>query len=123
MKLSPSRHPQTIEIIEQKSEEDMIDLLMTLNEILTDIEQAFEKALKEKQGELTSQPPEIIPAVTTTTPSTIGSTLAQNVLAITIEVITGTETTATAPGNSTNMSTKELIKAMEELKLQVLELK
>jgi len=50
LKLPPSRHPQTAEIIEQKSEEDMLDLLMKLNERLTNTEQALEKALKEKQG-------------------------------------------------------------------------
>ena len=48
LKLPPSRHPQTAEIIEQKSEEDMMDLLMKLNERLTDTEKALEKALKEK---------------------------------------------------------------------------
>jgi len=68
LKLPPSRHPQTTEITEQKSEEDMMDLLMKLNERLTDTEQALEKALKEKQGESTSQPPEVIPTVTTAVP-------------------------------------------------------
>lgn len=38
LKLPPSRHPQTVEIIEQKLEKGMMDLLMKLNERLTDIE-------------------------------------------------------------------------------------
>jgi len=47
-------HPQTAEVVQQKSEEDMMDLLMRLNERLSETEQALEKALEEKKGELTS---------------------------------------------------------------------
>ena len=101
----------------------MMVLLMKLNERLTDTEQALEKALREKQGESTSQPPEVIPTITIAVPSTIASASAPNVPAPTAEVMTGTETAAPAPGSSTNMSTEELIKAMEELRLQVSELK
>lgn len=38
-------------------------------------------------------------------------------------MIKGTSTTGTTSGNNANMSTEELIKSMEELKLQVIELK
>jgi len=41
----------------------------------------------------------------------------------TIEVITGATSTATTPGSSIGLSTEQLIKAMEELKLQVPKLK
>jgi len=102
----------------------MMDLLMKLNERLTDIEQALEKALKEKQRESTSKPPEVIPTVTTAAPSIIEPALAPNVSTTATEVIIGTRTSAgVAPGSSANMSTRELIKAMEELILQVSELK
>ena len=121
LKLPPSMHPQTTEVVQQKSEEDMMDLLMKLNERLTDTEQALEKALKEKQGESTSHPPEEIPAVTTA-PSTLITALPPTVQASTAEIITGTLAIAVAPGSS-NTSTEELIRAMEELKLQVSELK
>jgi len=86
----------------------MMDLLMKLNERLTDTEKALEKALKEKQGESTSQPPEIIPTISAAAPSTLGTALAPNLPASTAEVIIGTlaTTTATALGNSTNMSTE-----------------
>lgn len=123
LKLPPSTHPQTVEVIQQKSEEDMMDLLLKLNERLNDIEQALEKALKEKQGELTSKPPEVIPIFSTVVPSTLGTSVATNVPAVTTEVITGTSTAGTTPSSSINMSTEELIKAMEELRLQVTELK
>jgi len=45
------------------------------------------------------------------------------ILASTAEIITSTSATATTPSCSTMMTTKKLIKAMEELKLQVYELK
>jgi len=96
LKLPPLRHPQIVEIIEQKSEEDMMDLLMKLNEGLIDTEQALEKALKEKQGESTSQPPEVIPTVTSAVPSTTGTTSAPNVPPATTEVITGTTSAGAA---------------------------
>lgn len=60
----------------------MIDLLMKLNERLTDTAQALEKELKENQGESTSQPPKVIPTVTTAILSTVGSAMAPNVPAI-----------------------------------------
>jgi len=101
----------------------MMDLLMRLNERLTDTEQALEKVLKEKQGESTSQPPEEFPTVTTVVPSTTGLALAPNVPVATTQVITGTTLAGAAPGISTSMTTEELIKAMEEMKLQVSELK
>jgi len=47
MKLPPSTHPQTAEVMQHKSKEDMMDLLLKLNERLNDTEQALEKALKE----------------------------------------------------------------------------
>lgn len=48
LKLPPSRHPQTTEIIKKKSEEELMDFLLKLNEQLNDTEQELEKALKEK---------------------------------------------------------------------------
>jgi len=75
----------------------MMDLLMRLNERLSEIEQALEKALQEKQGELTSQPPEVSLTVTTA-PSTLIIAVPPTVLALTIKIITGAISTATAPG-------------------------
>ena len=105
MKVPPSRHPQTAEVIEQKSEENMMDLLMKVNERLTDTEQALEKALKEKQGESISQPPEVIPTVTSAFASTTTKTSSPNVPTVTAAVIIGTETTTATLDNITSMST------------------
>lgn len=46
LKLPPSRHLQTTEVIKQKYDEEMMDLLFKLNERLNDTKQALEKALK-----------------------------------------------------------------------------
>jgi len=113
LKLPPSRRPQTDEVIKQKSEEELMDLLLKLNERLNDTKQALEKALKDKQGESTSQPPNVILVVSTAVPSTPGVALAQNIPAVTTEVVTSTTTTGTtgvAQVSTTNLSTEELIK-------------
>lgn len=116
--MPPSRHPQIAEVIQQKSEEEMMDLLLKLNEGLNDIEQALEKELKDKQGESTSQPPDVIPIVSIVIPSTLGATLAPSIPIVTAEVVTGT-----GQGSNVNLSIEKLIKAMEEMRLQVSELK
>jgi len=100
----------------------MMDLLMRLNERLSEIEQALEKYLQEKQGVSTSQPPEISPTITTG-PSTLTTTVPPTILASIEEITTSTSATTTPPSNSIGMSIEQLIKAMEELKLQVLEMK
>lgn len=73
----------------------MMDLLLKLNERLNETEQALEKALKDKHGESTSQPPEVIPIVSIAVPSTLGTVLAPNLPTATTEVITGTTTAGT----------------------------
>ena len=101
LKFLASRHPQTEEIIKKNSEEEMMDLLLKLNEQLNEIEKELEHALKNKKS--------TIPASTT-------------------EAITGTCTSTTGQPtelsqvNTSNLSSKELIKSMNELKLQVIEL-
>ena len=77
----------------------------------------MEKSLQEKQGKSTSQPPEVAPTVTAA-PSTLITALPPTVSASTA----GTTSTTTALGSSTVMSIEQLIKSMEELKLQVSEL-
>lgn len=82
--------------------------------------------MKDKQGESTSQPPNVILVVSIAVPSTLGTTLAPNILAATAEMVTGTTTTGTtrlAQGSTTNLSIDKLIKSMEDMKLHVSELK
>jgi len=43
LKLPPLRHPQTVEIIKQNSEEELMDLLLKINERLNETEQELEK--------------------------------------------------------------------------------
>lgn len=101
-----------------------MNLLMRMNQRLSETEQALEKVLQEKQGESTSQPPKIAPTVTTS-PPTVSAAQPPTVPAATTETTIGTPatTTTTAVGSSTTMTTVQLIKAMEELKLHVSELK
>jgi len=118
LKLPITMHPTTTEIVEKKSQEDTMGLLMKMNERLAETEKELEEALQGKQGELASQPSQIAPIVTTT-PSTVTTAVSPTVSAPTAP---STSTTIVA-GSSTTMTTEQLIKAMEDLKLQVLELK
>lgn len=112
-------HPQTTEVVQEKAKEDTMDLLMRMNQRLNEIEQALEKALQEKQGVSTSQPSQTAPTVTIA-PPTVTTAIPPTVPASAAGTST---TTTTAVGSSTAMTTKELIKSMEDLKLQVSELK
>lgn len=86
--LPPLIHPQTIEVIEKKNEEELMDLVLKLNEQLKETEQELEKTLQNRQSESTTQPQNVVPMVSTTVPSTLATTLAPNVplvIAATIE--------------------------------------
>jgi len=101
LKLSASRHPQTEEIIQKNSKEEVMDLLLKMNERLDETEKELEQALKNKES--------IIPVVTT-------------------QVDTGTGTSVegrqkeSAQVNTPNPNSDELVKQMESLKLRVSEL-
>jgi len=118
LKLPITMHPKTTEIVEQKSQEDAMELLMKMNERLEKKEKALEEALQGKQGELASQPYQIAPIVTVTS-STVTTAVPPTLLA---SIAPSTSTTIAA-GNNTTMTTEELIKAMEDLRFQVSELK
>ena len=117
LKLPITMHPQTTEVVQEKVEEDMMDLLMKMNQRLNETEQELEKALQEKQGVLTSQPSQTAPTVTTSLPT------ATTTVPSTVQATATSSLAKTVVGSSTTMTTKELIKVMEDLKLQVSELK
>lgn len=125
LKLPPMMHPQTAEVIEKKAEEELMDLILKLNEQLKDTEQKLEKSLKGRHSESTSQPQNVVPVVSTTVRSTLATALAPNVPLATTEngigAVTGISIGTSQVGTS-SQSTEELIKSMEEMKLQVSEL-
>ena len=83
----------------------------------------MEKALQGKQGESTSQPPEIAPTVATVTPTqatTIPPVIAASATATsTTDAIAATTTIAPEP----SMSMEEMMRAVKELEVQMTELK
>ena len=83
LKLPASRHPQTEEIIKKNYEEEMMELLLKMNEKLTETEKKLEQALKEKQSAL--------PTSTT-------------------EAITGTQPTESSQVDTSNLSSEQLVK-------------
>jgi len=114
LKLSIAMHPQTIEVAQQKAEDDMMGLLTRRNERLTETEQALEKAMKEKQGLSTSQPPETTPTTTTIVPPTVPTTST---------LVTDTSAVATTTVPDTSMSMEKMMKEIKELEFQMAELK
>jgi len=114
LKLPITMHPKTTEVVQEKAEEDMMDLLMKMNQRLSETEQELENTLQEKQGVSTSQPSQTAPTVTTA-PTTVTTAVPSTGLAS-----KAPSTSATvAAGNSNTRTTKELMEAMEDLKLQV----
>lgn len=77
-----------------------MDLIMQLNQGVIDLEKELERALQDKQGESTSQPPQTAPTTATTTEAAA---------------------TTTAPQSSLNMD--ELTKGIKELELQETKIK
>jgi len=98
-----------------------MDLLLKLNERLNETKQELERSLKSEQGESTSQLPNVIPVISTVVPSTLAIALVPNVPMATAKAVTGAGT-GRAPARTSYLSTEELIKSMEEIKLQVSEL-
>jgi len=122
LKFPPSRHPQTAEVRQQRTEEELTNLVLKHNEQLKETEQELEKSLKDKEGESTSQPPNVILVVSTAVTSTLGIALAPNVLAVTTEAVAAKKIASTTQAGMRGLSPDELVKSMEELKLQVTEL-
>lgn len=100
----------------------MVSLLIRMNERLAETEQALEKALKEKQGESTSHPPEEAPTSATSPP--IGTTtLPPAIPASTTGTTTTDATTTPTTEQETSMKMEEMMKAVKELEAQMSELK
>jgi len=95
-------YPKTTDIVEQKSQEDAMELLMKMNERLEKKEKALEEALQGKQGELASQPSQTTPIVTVTL-SIVTTAVPPTVLAS----IAPSTSTTTATGNNTTMTTDD----------------
>jgi len=112
-------HPQTAEVIEKKNEEELMDLVLKLNEQLKDTEQELQKPLQSRQSESNSQPQNVVRVVSIAVPSTLVTSLAPNFPLATVETI---EVTGTSQVGTSSQITEELIKSIEEMKLQFFEL-
>jgi len=127
IKLPATLHPQTTEVAQQKEEQDVVALLMTLHKRLIETEGALEASLKTKQGELASQPTqtttttETMPLMTTTANPCTGQTSEAGPLS-SAPVLAMTTTTATSE-QATSLSMQNMMKDIEALELQMAELK
>lgn len=106
LKLPPLMYPYTIEVVEKKNEEELMDLVLKLNEKLRETEQELEKTLESRQSESTSHPLKVVSVLSMAVPSTLATALAQNVPLATTEAIVaiGTYTITTQVGTSSQRS-------------------
>jgi len=58
VKLPPTLHPQTEGVAQQRKDQDVVAMLLALHQRLIETEGALEAALKQKEGEQVSQPPQ-----------------------------------------------------------------
>lgn len=96
-----------------------MNLILKLNHQLKETEKELDKLILSKQSELVTTPQTVIPTVPTSVPSTLATSLALIVPLATPMPVTDTSTSA---GTSTKKRV-ELVKAMEEMTIQAIELK
>jgi len=118
LRLPPTVHPQTAELVQDKETEDTMDLLMRMNQRIIQMEEELERTAQGKQGESTSQPPQAVPAnvpVPPTQPAAIPASIPTSETATTAVVTTSTP--------ESSMSMEEMMKAVKELEIQTTEIK
>ena len=96
-----SRHPQTQEVLKENSQEEIMELILKMTEQLNETEKELEQALQEKEA--------IMQASITEATTTTGTT-------------TTYQQAEPAQVNTSGLSSDELVKQMESLKLRVTEL-
>jgi len=119
LKIPPLHHPQIAEVLETRKEEELMDLVLKPNDLLKETKKELDNLIESRKSELATTPHTVIPTVSTVVPSTLVVSLAPTVPPATALPITGTSTSI---GTSTE-KTVELVKAMEEMTIQAIELK
>lgn len=109
--------------MKEKEEEDMMDLLIKMNQRLSETKQALEKALQEKQGDLASQRSQTAPIATTAPPTAITTVPPTTPASTTGTSVIDTPATTTTTVPDTSMSMGKMMKEIKELELQRAELK
>jgi len=115
LRLPPTVHPQTAELVQEKEAEDTMDLLMRMNQRIIQMEEELERIVQGKQGESTSQPPQTVPTNVPVPPT--------QAAAIPPVIPTTTTTAATTTTSESSMSMEEMMKAVKELEIQTIEVK
>lgn len=119
-KIPHLHHPKIAEFPEaQKGHEELMDLVLKLNDQLKETEKELDILIQSKQSDLETTSTTAIPTVTTVVLSTLAASLVPIAPLATKLPIT---TESTTVGTSTEKTT-ELVKAMEEMSIQVTELK
>jgi len=122
VKIPATLHPQTEDVAQQRKDQDVAAMLLTLHKQLVETEGALQAALKQKEGGQTYQPPQpvinleeppqIISPPTGQTAGTGPSTSAPNTAAA----------PATTSGQAPSLDMQKMMKEIEALEAQMAEL-
>jgi len=110
LRLPPTVHPQTTKLVQEKEVEDTIDLLMRMNQRIIKMEEELQRKIKGKQGESTSQLPQIVPTNVPVPPTQV--TAIPSVIQKSATITTAAATTSRSE-SSTSM--EEMMKVVKEL--------
>ena len=123
LKLPPSEHPQTNEVLESQTQQDqLMNLILQLNAQLKEMENELDNLIQLKQASIETATATAIPLVMITFPSTLAASLAPTApLATTLPAAT---TTTSAIGSTTAAAqpsdeARKLVKAMEDMSIQI----
>ena len=96
LKLPPTEHPQTKEIVQEASQKDnMMNLILQLTSQIKEMEIKMDKLFHERETTKAHEFPTVIPMETTTMPSTLAKELAPKVPLATVVPLTSSTTSAT----------------------------
>jgi len=112
LRLPPTVHPQTAELVQEKEAEDTMDFLMRMNQRIIQMEEELERTTQGKQGESTSQPPQTVPTNVPVPPTQPAA-----ILAVIPTSATATTTVVTTSTCESSMSMEEMMKAVKELEI------
>lgn len=102
-----------------------MDLVLNLNDQLKETKKELGKSIQSKQIELATTPQTVIPIISTAEPSTLATSLAPTLPPMITLPVVGTISTTSTSTNAGKLTEKidELIRAMEQVSIQAIELK
>lgn len=114
------QHPQTQEVLESKTRhEELMHLVLKLNDQLREIENELNNLIQLKQTYIGTSSVNVIPTATIFVPSTLAASLAPTMPMATTQPVS---TKSTLVVGTLGEEVERLVKAMEEMSIQTIEM-